>query len=333
MEVGGSANIAKKKPSPFGLGKPMTEHLITDISYRTDAPEPISAFVGREYDTLRHVVWSPIRETSFAWREVFDAGLLRQMMHNRIRPFDWKKAEAQHRNFRQVLEDHGAIVHEPDFIREIFSQYGTRDIGFVIDDLFVAARPRRQYRQNEQIGMRPIRSRLPKVGWLDSGSVEGGDVMLDEGIVMVGQSEESDAKGVDALRYLLEQQKIDREVVPIHFSHRGVIHLDCKLAVVGPRLALAQISAFAPASLKFLESRFELVPVTDTEQRDVQINVVPLGGGKTIVKESARRVAEALAQHGLTPVPVPYDDVTTLPGSFRCTTLPLVRSPTMGSTT
>jgi N-dimethylarginine dimethylaminohydrolase len=299
------------------------------VSADPDATQTLTRIVvhqEREYDNLRHVVWSPIRSAKIAWRELFDVSLIRQVRHNRIGLFNWKRAAPQHETFRAVLEREGVVVHEPDFLPDVFSQYGPRDVGVVIDDLFVPTRPRRAFRQQELIGMRPLLERISRVGWLDSGTIEGGDVMLDDGVVMVGLSEETDDAGISALRYLLGREGIEREVVPMRFAHRGVIHLDCKLAVVGPSLAIAHVPSFSPETRRFLESRFELIAVTDAEQRDIQINVLPLGGGRTIVKSNATRIADELARRGLTPVPVEYDKVTASPGSFRCTTLPLVRN-------
>jgi N-dimethylarginine dimethylaminohydrolase len=70
---------------------------------------------------------------------------------------------------------------------------------------------------------------------------------------------------------------------------------------------IAHVPSFSPETRRFLESRFELIAVTDAEQRDIQINVLPLGGGRTIVKSNATRIADELARRGLTPVPVDYD--------------------------
>ncbi len=92
------------------------------------------------------------------------------------------------------------MVPQPDFLPEVFSQCGPRYVGFVVDDLFVPTRPRRAFRQQELIGLRPLLELLSRVAWLDSGTIEGGDAVLYERIAMVGLSEESNEAGIAALR-------------------------------------------------------------------------------------------------------------------------------------
>lgn len=290
--------------------------------------DPIAVSVPNDHGTLRDVVWAPITRSPAnldSLPDLLDPSLLRQAWHNRMTPFDAGRAAAQHRAFRDVLVAEGVTVHDAITLPETLTQFGTRDVGFAIDDIFVPARPRRRYRAREALGLRDLIPRLSRVAYLDFGTIEGGDVALHEGEVLVGLSEETDAEGVDALRHLLSVQGNPRKVVPLSFSHGGVIHLDTSLVVLGPDLAIAHLPTFDEASLLLLRDRFRLIETTEAEARDVQVNVVPLGRGRVVVKDSALRLIDELARHGQVPVPVPYDDVTTLPGSFHCTTLPLRR--------
>ncbi|MDX2243718.1 MAG: arginine deiminase family protein [Leptolyngbyaceae cyanobacterium bins.302] len=298
------------------------------MSFVSTTTEKIDVLQTSEIGQLKHVIWGAITPFEFTLKdipELIDVSLIHQVLHNRNRFIDIERASQQHFAFKQVLESHGVIVHEVKILGDTFSQYGPRDIGFVIDHVFIPARARRNYRQRELVGIRPIVDRLSKVAYLDYGHLEGGDVMLHDGIVLVGLSEESDLDGVDALRHLLHQQNIEREVIPIRFSHRGITHLDSKFNIVAPNTALIYPPSFEPESLKFLEQRFDFIVATREEALDVQINVVSLGDGKVVVKSSSDRLINQLEQKGLTVIPVDYDEVTPLGGSFRCTTLPLVR--------
>ncbi len=293
-----------------------------------NAAEEITVSVPNDYGTLRHVVWAPITKSPATLSnlpEILDPGFIRQAWHNRMTPFQEDKAAAQHREFRTVLEDNGVIVHEAITLPDTMTQFGTRDIGFAIDDLFIPARPRRQYRQREMLGLRGLIPRLSRIAWLDFGHIEGGDVALHDGEVLVGMSEETDADGIDALRHVLALNGNDRTVVPLTFAHGGVIHLDTALVVIGPNVAVAHPGTFDDASVSAIRDRFDLIELSDDEAYDVQVNVIPLGRGRVVVKADAQRLGEELAKRGFTPIPVAYDAVTTLPGSFHCTTLPLVR--------
>lgn len=288
----------------------------------------ISVSVPNDYGPLKQVIWATITQSPANWSslpQLLDPSLVRQALHNRMTPFDADAAAEQHREFRRVLEREGVIVHEAISLPDTLTQFGTRDLGFAIDDIFIPARPRRRYRQREMLGLRDLLPRLSKVGWLDFGSIEGGDVALHEGEVLVGLSEETDVEGIDALQHMLASHGNDRTVVPLFFSRGGVIHLDTSLVVIGPHTAIAHTGTFDPASLALLRGRFELIEMTDAEARDVQVNVVPLGDRRIVVKANAHRLTEELDKLGFIPIPVAYDAVTSLPGSFHCTTLPLVR--------
>jgi N-dimethylarginine dimethylaminohydrolase len=111
-----------------------------------------------------------------------------------------------------------------------------------------------------------------------------------------------------------------------HHRHAGIVHLDTSLGVLGKNLALCYTPNFTRESLKIIESRFDLIPVTKQEFKEIRVNVVALGDRRIVVKAGSDRIDSELAKRGLLPVPVPYDEVTAFPGSFRCTTMPLVRA-------
>ncbi len=289
----------------------------------------IAVHVRNEYDRLVDVVWGPITETNYV-SNFFALGnfptMMRKVFYNSYRPFNNLAAAAEHRGFRQTLCDQGANVHDVDIVPGLFAQYGTRDAGFVVDDIFIPSRPHRPHRQKEVLGLRRLIPRLSKVGWLDFGHIEGGDVVLDDEAVLVGLGEATNLDGVDALRHVLALNGNGRPVVPITFSHQGIVHLDTSLGVLGKNLALCYAPNFAPDSLRELERRFELVAVTKEEFREIRVNVVALGEGRVIVKAGSDRIEAELVRRGMVPVPVVYDEVTAFPGSFRCTTLPLARA-------
>jgi N-dimethylarginine dimethylaminohydrolase len=206
------------------------------------------------------------------------------------------------------------------------SQHYTRDIGFVIDGVFFVARPRRPYRQRELEGIRSLLPLLETVAEVGKGCIEGGDVLLHRDRIIVGYGEETDADGVNALRRALEQHGIEREVCELRFQRRGIIHLDTKLNIVAPELALIDRTVFEGKSLAWIERNFELVGATPEESQRMEINTLVIGDERVVMRECSHRLANELAKRGLSPVLLDYSEVTALPGSFRCTTLPLERA-------
>jgi N-dimethylarginine dimethylaminohydrolase len=196
----------------------------------------------------------------------------------------------------------------------------------VIDDVFFVGRMGTRYREPEQEPLAALAPRLSKVVRLEQGRIEGGDVMLYGDTVLVGLSEATDAAGVAELRRQLAALHSPRDVIPIPFSHRGVIHLDTKFNIVADHCALFTRGSFPPDTRRWMEQHFDLIEATDAETRGLEINTVALGGGHIVVSAQRERLATCLAQRGLTPIPVDYSEVTRWPGSFRCTTLPIERA-------
>lgn len=284
--------------------------------------------VGSETGRLRTVIMclaNPWRTPLSTLRQIDVAGV-HQMVRNRWRPYAVEQVREQQQALIELLRGRGAEVLLADNLHQI-SQHYTRDIGFAIDDTFVVARPRRPYRQAEVPGIRRYLRRMSRVAHLDDGSIEGGDVMLTDGHVLVGLGEETDEAAVRALAHRLAEDGNPRRVVPLRFRHRGVVHLDTKVNVVGDHLALVHRPSFAPDSLRWLEDHFDLIDVTDEEVANTEVNTIAVEPGVVVVQARSGRIADELARRGITPLLLDYSAVTRLPGSFRCTTLPVRRDP------
>ena len=284
--------------------------------------------VRSETGRLKTVVmrWAcPYRLTFGMLTSVLDASVRAQLRRNTWEPYDHVRVRAQQQRVVDVLRGHGVNVLMLDDGEDSRSQHYTRDVAFCIDDALFVGRMGTRYRQPEQRAREPLLPRLSKVVRLERGRIEGGDVMLCGNKVLVGLGEATDREGVTELRQKLEQMQIAREVVPIPFAHRGVIHLDTKLNIVDGHVALFARKAFAPETVRWLETQLELIEATDEEIRGLEVNTVAIGGGKVLLQEKSERIAGLLQRRGLTPILVDYSEVTRWPGAFRCTTLPLER--------
>jgi N-dimethylarginine dimethylaminohydrolase len=282
-----------------------------------------------EYGRLRTVVWGPIVPTPMGFGAAIDSlsaeAKEAMLANNSMSPFELTRAAEQHLGFRRAMEAAGAQIEEVDILGEMYSQFGTRDVGFVVDDVFVVSRFVAPSRMRETVGLRRLLRRMAKVAWLDTGFIEGGDVMLHDGAVLVGMSEASNEQGVEALAYALETHGINRKVIPIHFSQRGVVHLDCKLMIVDEGLAVIHREGLSAESLKLLEGSLDLIPATTEEARAVRVNMLPIGDKRVIMAKGGDRIANELSRRGMRPIEVDYDEVSKVGGSLRCTSLPLLR--------
>lgn len=280
---------------------------------------------------LREVVVGPSKR--FGWWDLIwgslrypDPASLRYVSNNRVRVPNHPVAQRQHSDFVRVLRESGAIVHVLEDLKDVSIQLYPRDLAFAIDDTLFLARSRDPIRRKEQRALLPLLPELSRVEKLDQGLIEGGDVIVTDDAVFVGLSEASDLSGVTALREGLGRVGSTREVIPIEFSSRGVVHLDTKFTMVGPQLAYVHSASLTPASRAHLAARFELIEAGDDEARSLMVNTVALAPDRIIVDQRATRLADALRAHSIDPVAIDFSEVTKFPGGFRCATLPLRRA-------
>lgn len=249
----------------------------------------------------------------------------RQLETSQWDSYDDSIVREQQDTFMAVLRGHGVEVLLAEPVSGCYGQHYTRDLGFVVDDVFIVSRLNSAKRQAEFSGLRGLVERFSAVAYLDAGTIEGGDVMLHESSVLVGLSEESSLEGVDALRYRLERLEIDRDVIAVPFIRSGVVHLDDHFNIVAPHLALVNPAVFDAEQMRWFDKRFDLIAMTAEEVRGVEVNTLALAPGVVVVAARSDRLAEELAARGVEPVLIDYSEVTRIPGSFRCSTLPLAR--------
>ncbi len=157
--------------------------------------------------------------------------------------------------------------------------------------------------------------------------IEGGDIIVDKGIVFVGISQRTTADGVDFLEHALRRSYFD--VVPVELKSltegEDVLHLDCAFNPVGRNHALIY-----PDGMKDIPSSitntYELIEVTRDEQQQLGVNVLSLSQDTVISRHSAIRVNQALRGIGLRVIELKFDEAPKTGGSFRCCTLPLRRT-------
>lgn len=281
-----------------------------------------------ETATLKRVVMcfaNPMSAWSLLRYGAIDVAGAYQFWHNKYAFYDHEKVRQQQRAFMEVMQANGVEVLLADQVPGCGAQHFTRDIGFAIADTFFCANPRRPYRRRELEGLRHLLPRFSKVARLEGGSIEGGDVLVDERYVIVGLGEETNKEGVACLHRKLMDLGIERDIVAIEFAHRGVVHLDTRFNIVAQGIGLIHPKSFTPASLKWLENHFDLIEVTDEEMRNSEINSLALSPKKVVMRERSERLASLIESKGGEAILVDYSEVAKVPGSFRCTTLPVSR--------
>ena len=279
---------------------------------------------------LREVIVGPYKP--FTWWDLIwgslrypDIASLRYVRNNTVAVPRHDIAREQHRRFVDILRDSGAQVRTLEDLRDVSIQLYPRDLAFAVDDVLFLARSRDPIRRKEQRALQPHLAEISRLEPLAGGFIEGGDVIVTDDIVLVGLSEATNLTGISALREAFARTGITREIVPIEFSGRGVVHLDTKFTMVGPRLGYVHSASLTPYSRSRLAERFELVEADDIEARELMVNTFALAPDRVVIDHRAHRLAGALRSHGIEPVLHDFSEVTRFPGGFRCATLPLRR--------
>lgn len=239
--------------------------------------------------------------------------------------------------FRAALEAEGVEVLLPDFVGKfVYDQLTPRDLGMAIGERFLICNMAKASRRYEAAGLfRHIggpAAEEPNIIIPDEprALMEGGDLILDKGVLLVGLSQRTNAAGLAFLERTFGQ---DFEVLPVHCRSlaegENVLHLDCTFNPVGERHCLIYPPGFSEVP-DFIRDNYEWIAVSKAEQAALATNVLSIDEQTLISRAhpACRRVNEELRQAGLRVIELPFDGAPRTGGAFRCCSLPLVRGDT-----
>lgn len=245
--------------------------------------------------------------------------------------------------FEAVLRKYGVEVLRPDPV-EGCNQVFSRDVGFVIDDKIIVSNiiPDRQEEIDAYGGIyRKIHYKdiynLP-----EAVHVEGGDVILYNGTIFLGQyafADYSQVKTARTNRLALDYLQMifpGKTIIPLNLRksdtnpYEGILHLDCTFMPVGRDKAIIYRDGFLnPRDADHLvhlfgqENVFEL---TREEMYWMNSNVFSISEDVVVSEDHFTRLnAHLRDKWGMTVETVPYREISKMGGLLRCSTLPLYR--------
>ena len=244
--------------------------------------------------------------------------------------------------FESVLKQYGVTVFRPQLISD-YNQIFTRDIGFVIDNIFIKSNilPDRE-RELDAIQyvidqIQPAQVVRPP----EEVHIEGGDVMLWENYIFVGTYKGSDYKdyitartnmqGVEYLRKLFPNKIVKEfDLVKSKIEARdNALHLDCCFQPVGKDKAIIYKRGFREeADYLFLEQLFgidNLFHIKRKEMYHMYSNVFSIAPDVVVSERKFHRLNKWLRKNGFTVEEIPYAEIAKQEGLLRCSTLPLIR--------
>ncbi|KGL62872.1 dimethylarginine dimethylaminohydrolase family protein [Polaribacter sp. Hel1_85] len=242
----------------------------------------------------------------------------------------------------KVLNKYDVKVFRPDIIKN-YNQIFSRDIAFVIDDIFIEANilPDRE-REYKAIDKVISQINPDKVIVLpEECHVEGGDVMPWNDYIFIGTY-----SGNDYADYITARTNIDA-VIAIQelFPHKIVksfelrksntnakenaLHLDCCFQPIGKDKAILHKNGFlVEKEYEWLVNFFgkeNIFEITKEEMYSMNSNVFSISEEVIISEKNFTRLNTWLRSNGFTVEEVPYAEIAKQEGLLRCSTLPLIR--------
>ena len=244
--------------------------------------------------------------------------------------------------FNQVFEKYDITVFRPQII-ENYNQIFARDIGFVIEDVFIKSNilPDR-VRELDAIQyiidqINPLKVVIPP----EEVHIEGGDVMLWNDYIFIGTYKGSDYKdyitartnkeGVQFIKDLFPNKKVKEfDLIKSKIEARdNALHLDCCFQPVGKNKGIIYKRGFREeADYRFLVRLFgkeNLFHLTREEMYYMNSNVFSIDTNVVVSEKNFIRLNNWLRANGFIVEEIPYAEIAKQEGLLRCSTLPLIR--------
>ncbi len=245
-------------------------------------------------------------------------------------------------NLKKAIQKYNVEILEPDNIKGL-NQIFARDIGFVLNDVFVVPNITLG-RRKEVDAIGSIIAQIPKKNVLrapENVRVEGGDVMPWNETLFVGYSKQPDfekyvvSRTNEAGVEFLKKNFTNCNVIAIELKksdddpRQNALHLDCIFQPIGLDKAIVFKDGFKfESDFKKVENYFgskNLIHISREEMYNMNSNIFSISPNVIISSKSFTRLNGVLRDLGFTVEEVEYDEISKMEGLFRCSTLPLVR--------
>jgi len=253
-----------------------------------------------------------------------------------------KDMVAEMEAFNKVLHKYDVTIYRPELIAD-YNQIFTRDIGFVIDGVFIKSNILPE-RERELDAIQYVIDQMdPKkvVRPPEEVHIEGGDVMLWDDHIFIGTYKGSDYKDYITARTNKEGVQFIKDLFPNKIvkefdlvkskieARDNALHLDCCFQPVGSNKGIIYKSGFREeADYMYLVNLFgkeNLFHITRDEMYTMNSNVFSIDSNVVVSEKNFTRLNNWLRSEGFTVEEVPYAEISKQEGLLRCSTLPLIR--------
>lgn len=244
--------------------------------------------------------------------------------------------------FNKVFQKYDVTVFRPEII-ENCNQIFTRDIGFVIDDVFIKANILPD-RENELDAINYIMDMIDPqkvVRPPEEVHIEGGDVMLWNDYIFIGTYKGADYKDYITARTNMHGVEYIKKLFPHKIvkefnlsksrteARDNALHLDCCFQPVGENKAIIHKEGFLDLEdYQYLVDLFgieNLFHITKEEMYHMFSNVFSIDKNIVVSEKNFTRLNNWLRENNFIVEEIPYAEISKQEGLLRCSTLPLIR--------
>ena len=244
--------------------------------------------------------------------------------------------------FNAVFQKYNITVFRPEII-DNYNQIFVRDIGFVIDDIFIKANILPD-RERELDAIQYVIDQIDPLKVLrppEEVHIEGGDVILWNDYIFIGTYKGSDYKdyitartnmqGVNYIKALFPNKIVKEfDLVKSKIEARdNALHLDCCFQPIGNDKGIIYKSGFREeADYRYLVNLFgkeNLFHISREEMYNMNSNVFSIAPNVVVSEQNFTRLNDWLRSSGFTVEEIPYAEIAKQEGLLRCSTLPLIR--------
>lgn len=242
----------------------------------------------------------------------------------------------------EVFNKYDVKVYRPNIIKDC-NQIFSRDIGFVIDDVFIKANilPDREEELDaiqyiiDQIDADKVMR--PPV----EAHIEGGDVIVWNDHIFIGTYRGSDYSdyivartnkaGVDFIAEKFPNKKVKSFNLRKSQTNAmdNALHLDCCFQPIGKDKAILHKNGFLEEEeylwLVDFFGKDNIFEITKEEMYHMNSNVFSISENIIISEKNFTRLNSWLRENGFTVEEVSYAEIAKQEGLLRCSTLPLIR--------
>ena len=244
--------------------------------------------------------------------------------------------------FNAVFQKYNITVFRPEII-DNYNQIFVRDIGFVIDDIFIKANILPD-RERELDAIQYVIDQIDPLKVLrppEEVHIEGGDVILWNDYIFIGTYKGSDYKdyitartnmqGVNYIKALFPNKIVKEfDLVKSKIEARdNALHLDCCFQPIGNDKGIIYKSGFREeADYRYLVSLFgkeNLFHISREEMYNMNSNVFSIAPNVVVSEQNFTRLNDWLRSNEFIVEEIPYAEIAKQEGLLRCSTLPLIR--------